>query len=274
MNGYNKTKSIILLKLLYLPTLDFIIISKWNQEIKKRIEVFSKIIKSNQFLLRHDKCPERPPYPRGGYIVNIDNIEFECKNYFKQNRIVLLLEPYSPYDNLYNINILYDKESIIFEVLGPGFDISDLQRGDQSPHEILYFFNSKEYDHRIMPYSHAVISNEDYRESVKKRYQKIGFRLIEHGLIKNNKKKNLMFSAKQYLINNGFKLLPENEHQYKKISIVIVKQLYQYVYNLESEINHFYNNVRFPFVVSSTLINKSKSLTFWDMVFPLNKYNI
>jgi hypothetical protein len=57
--------------------------------------------------------------------------------YLGLDRIVGLFEPADPLENGYNINVLFQNASDVWaEITGPGFDASDLQRGDISPHEV------------------------------------------------------------------------------------------------------------------------------------------
>ena len=52
-----------------------------------------------------------------------------------------LLKPIDRTKNIYGINIKVNRitESIIIECVGKGFDVSDLNRGNISPQEIVYF---------------------------------------------------------------------------------------------------------------------------------------
>lgn len=275
MEGYNKVKSILLLKLLDFPVLDFVIVTKWSEKTRNGLQNFAGKICSNSFLLRHDKSPEQYSYPRGGYVINYDKLEAECNKFFSLNRLVMLLEPFSPYDNNFNINILYDRDNIIFEILGPGFDASDLQRGDISPHEIFEFINNDEYDKKMRPTVHHIISTHDYQCTVKQRYIKIGKRLIDLGLLsQGDNDSHIIKITKDYLSENNFNLLLRNEKYYTKISMNTIRDIYDYIYNLDIKIKLYYNNICFPFVVSLSMLNKTKKLNFWDIVFADTKYTL
>jgi len=273
MASYNKIRSIILLKLLGIPVLDFVIVTKWDNSAIANINKFAKKIKSKSFLLRHDKAPEVPIHPRGGYIVKYDDLESECNKYFVQNRVVLLLEPFSPYDNVYNVNILYERDRLVFEILGKGFDASDIQRGDTLLHESFEFLNSESYQEDLIPISHNVISEQYYRKTIEQRYKKIGRRLIDFGLISNCTDDScLIEQVKHYLIKNNFNLLLENEQSYSKILMNNIKTIYDYIFDLDRQMRQFYTNVKLPFVISMSMFNKPRRINFWDIVFPSLKY--
>jgi hypothetical protein len=58
-------------------------------------------------------------------------------HFLELNRIVAIYEPADPLLNGHNLNLLFESKSSVWaEIIGPGFDASDLQRGDFSPHEV------------------------------------------------------------------------------------------------------------------------------------------
>src|SRR5207253_7438575 len=68
---------------------------------------------------------------------------------FRQNRIVAVYEPADPLLNSYNLNLLFESPTkVCVEVLGPGFDASDLQRGDLSPHQVFSILLSQRSEER------------------------------------------------------------------------------------------------------------------------------
>lgn len=85
--------------------------------------------------------------------------------------IFFALEPCDARDNDYNVSVRVDQDDLIAEVVGPGFDISDLQRGHSVPHEI---FSVSRPD---LSNAHIVrsfcISAADYDRSVRYRREKV-----------------------------------------------------------------------------------------------------
>jgi len=88
-------------------------------------------------LIRHDIQNEAPPYPRGGFLVPKRLLPEILAFFFGFNRVVAVYEAADPVLNGDNLNLLFESATNIWvEVVGPGFDASDLQRGDLSPHEV------------------------------------------------------------------------------------------------------------------------------------------
>lgn len=136
LRGFWKFWSACLLSSCGLPTLRGIIITRPYLEMRDDIIRFLNEVGSESALIRHDKRLEAPPHPRGGFLVGKDLIEEAIGFFFKLERIVAVYEPADPLLNTYNINLMFESDREVWiDVVGPGFDASDLQRGDLSPHE-------------------------------------------------------------------------------------------------------------------------------------------
>jgi len=97
--------------------------------------------------------------------------------------IAAMLEPASPYKDLYCLSCVTTPEQgkIVVEVVGPGFDTSDLLRSDLLPHE-RFEFPIEQRPHvaipaEMTPQRTYIISEATYRRSVDDRLAKIGARL-------------------------------------------------------------------------------------------------
>lgn len=275
--GYWKIYSILVLKHLNFPVLKGIILTTFDAETRNNVIQFSKVIKSQEFLLRHDRKPEVPNAPRGGYIVSIKELEKELSLFFKQRRIVVLLEPVSPYDDIYSCNVLFDRAQncATIEIVGPGFDVSDLNRGDISPHEIIEFnFNSLTTESFKKIYT---VDNRSYKKSVKLRLQKIGRRVS--GQFNIEGKSNLHRSGYdgefeaiglKFLKNNHKNLLLDNLETYQEIPFEYLLELIPYIQKFPQKIEKF--GMDFKCVVLSMGFLTGVGLIFWDIVAPETKY--
>jgi hypothetical protein len=123
-------------------------------------------------LIRHDKRPETPPYPRGGFLVGQTLLQEAIDFFFALDRIVAVYEKADPLLNMHNMNFLFESERELWvEVMGPGFDASDLQRGDLSPHES--FSVSLSDDEAISKVKLVLrVDQTAYEESVRSRKEK------------------------------------------------------------------------------------------------------
>lgn len=229
LDGYWKTLSMLYIKKLKLPTLNGIIITSWSKSVDLRLSNFCRDNGYNYLLLRHDKKPEKPPYPRGGYLVKISDLKKEAMKFLNLGRITIFLEPSDTFDNLYSALALFDNKEIILEVIGPGFDASDLQRGDVTPHEVIRFNTCEKH---IV--SRIILANDDkiYRDSVKKRYLKIAKRLRDLGMIdslEDSTELDLAKKASRYLYENKHYYLLMNERRYRQIPDYYLNEILHYI---------------------------------------------
>jgi hypothetical protein len=137
LQGYWKLWSACLFQSVSLPTLRGMILTRVYHDLENEVHRFLRNVGATSALIRHDRHVERPPYPRGGFVVPKSLLYEVLVFFFRQNRIVAVYEPANPLLNSYNLNLLFESATDVWvEVLGPGFDASDLQRGDLTPHEI------------------------------------------------------------------------------------------------------------------------------------------
>ncbi|MCJ7633142.1 hypothetical protein MUP77_12220 [Candidatus Bathyarchaeota archaeon] len=286
LDGYWKFQSILYLKKLGLPVLDGIIATRWNDEVHSAIINFCRHNGWDALLLRHDKKPERPPYPMGGYLVPLEEIQKEASKYFEIGRILFLLEPCSSFDNSYNINALFENDhGLLLEIVGPGFDAGDLQRGYMTPHEMIQIDRtmlktgipaSQSTFEQII--KRTILANQrSYENSVRQRYLKIAKRLKDLGKTsfgeQETREDDLITMAKKYLQDNGYPVLSLNETNYTPIPIDYFYEICSHIYNLPERLQHYVNH-GLPFVVSSSYVKKGTKLVFWDIVWPKLKYSL
>lgn len=101
----------------------------------------------------------------------------------REGRIAILLEPASPYADQYSLAgvSVPEEQKLIVEVVGPGFDASDILRGDLEAHERWELaLESGVGGRAILPRDANRIhltTAEKYAESVQGRLAKIGARI-------------------------------------------------------------------------------------------------
>ena len=270
LENFWKAKSIALLDRFGLHTLSAVAITSWDEKIKQKLVNFCKVNDWNSVVIRTDKKKETgKDIPRGGYLVKISQLDNEIQKYLQNGRIVMILEPRDRYKNLYGVNILYDSkepENLYLEVVGPGFEVSNLNRGDIIPHERL-MVKLKE---KLIILDRNIISGSSYRESVDLRYQQIGKRILEENISQNQSKEKLIKIGKGFLKTHGYHLLKENKKSYQKIPEEHLEKIVKNVIRLLHKMAKS-GMVVDQFVLSSTVFD-SGELVFWDMVFPEHKY--
>jgi hypothetical protein len=136
---YPKLLSWLLLHVAELPALPGVIVTRWDGTAAARVERFTARWATRSLLMRSDSAAETGRAPRGGFLVAAADAEREAGALLAQDRVVFFLEPASPFSDLYSANLEPDTawSDWLIEVVGPGFDASDLKRGDVTPHERL-----------------------------------------------------------------------------------------------------------------------------------------
>lgn len=173
-NKLEKISSYLELVRLGFPVLKSILITEIND--LSNIKFIKDYFSSDFCTLRYQYiCTCKSPI-RGGNIIkiNYDLLKKEWNNSY----YLWLLEPTNRTSNLYNINITYfpNNREIVLEILGKGFDISDLNRGDIYPHQIIKIGNilfEDLFENKFKFSNNLICNAEEYRVSIKKRIKKL-----------------------------------------------------------------------------------------------------
>ena len=137
VRGCLKTTSMLWMRVLGIPVLSGVIVREWSKPSAVAVENFCREGHFSELLLRIDKQNERWARRRGGILVALSKVPATVRELHREGRITILLEPASPYADQYSLAgiTVPDKKKMIVEVVGPGFDASDILRGDIQPHE-------------------------------------------------------------------------------------------------------------------------------------------
>jgi hypothetical protein len=191
------------------------------------------------------------------------------------NRIVAIYEPADPLLNGHNINLLFqDSSSALLEIVGPGFDASDLQRGNLSPHEVYSAGVSQDgEDHRLRLIFR--IDPHGFLKSKLQRERKLRRRLREAptqrlaSLIAEDLQRPRELNALLRSINSPL----SGATQYTPIDLSLLKTTISAV--MESGLISKYNRLTgsgFPINISTSRVNLGAMQVFWDVVSPSLKY--
>lgn len=270
--GYYKAISMINLRMLGLPILKGVVVTHWNRMVRHFLDSFCENHGLSKLLLRTDKRQETGVYMRGGYIIDINELDADVREIFKLGRIVILLEPRSPYKDLYSLNAMFTPEDtdILLEVVGPGFDASDLKRGDLSPHEVIRLPRPRFIGAHTLAIENISRTVVDDKSSVRLRLAKIGHTISGKKKIGNEEFETL---GRQYLITTGQTLLLESEGRYRPIPFSYLENIYRLIADLPERAKELKIESE-PMVVSMSLFAPDEVLAFWDIVWPAYKYAI
>jgi hypothetical protein len=161
-----------------------LILNGWGRETEAAVLRFSQERSFSELLLRIEKPGQRWTRRRGGYNIRISAVRSVVEDLAKDGMLALLLEPASPYSDLYSLTSVCDlvTGTVDVEIVGPGFDASDVLRSDTTPHE--RFEISVEFGADGLPKLQErtirrmhLIGPEAYQASAQRRLAKIGARL-------------------------------------------------------------------------------------------------
>lgn len=163
--SYPKLMSSIVLASLGLPVLDTIVVRDFSSSSLMELKRILASRAWQQVTVRNDGQGSR--FLEGGITVTFDEFLTIAESSGFRG-LFFLLEPTSALRNGYNVSILDRGEECDIEVVGPGFDTSDLQRGHQRPHQTLsYDLRRKRFQ------TTSVISQVEYELSRHERISKI-----------------------------------------------------------------------------------------------------
>jgi hypothetical protein len=228
------------------PVLAGLILNGWTRQAEKAVTRFSQERNLSELLLRIEKPGQRWTRRRGGFNIPVSGARAVVEDLAKEGMLALLLEPASPYSDLYSLTSVCDLVTgrIDVEIVGPGFDASDILRSDTTPHE--RFEASVEIGKSGLSNVQQtsirrvhLISPETYQASVQRRLAKIGARLRNPSFPEEELQavhastSDLSKEAVQYLQKTGQTRLLDHLSMYEPISSTLfdefLKQLIRLV---------------------------------------------
>lgn len=135
--NWYKIKSYSDIRELDCPVLNSLVIQDKSDITQDSVGLIKSILKNDRCTVRFQSINPNKSFISGG---NSMKITYEnLMNIWSTNHILWILEPTDRFSNLYGINIQYNrsKERITYEIVGEGFDVSDLNRGDIDPHQTI-----------------------------------------------------------------------------------------------------------------------------------------
>lgn len=105
---------------------------------------------------------------RGGNAVAITKTDLE--RFWSDDRVLWPMEPTNRLSNRYGINIAYisHEKRIVFEIVGRGFDVADINRGYITPHQIIKVNTPEDrgfYGEIWKRASVSIVSEDEYHNS-------------------------------------------------------------------------------------------------------------
>src|SRR5882757_1608658 len=184
LSGCWKCSSMLWMQSNSFAVLPGLILNTWTHETEAAVSRFCRERNFSEFLLRIEKPGQRWTRRRGGYTIPADKVRGQVEELASEGMITILLEPASPYLDMFSLTSACDLETgkLDVEVVGPGFDASDILRSDVLPHERFELFlgsgelKTKDPSQLQIKRLH-VVGREEYKASFQRRLVKIGARL-------------------------------------------------------------------------------------------------
>ena len=169
----------------------------------------------------------------------------------------------SRYKNLYSFNVLVSNNNIVIEAVGPGFDLSDLKRGDIIPHETIIIDKKTK---QVLKRNYA--KKETYLKSLEIRKIKLKYLLLYE------KFANMYGLMLERL--DRYKCLLDQLEEEKHLTLPsrfqesyspIPEKLLKMILGRLDIMEEFINNIEIPTtnVIFSYSYSKESGLVLWDV---------
>jgi hypothetical protein len=215
------------------PILSGLVLKGWSRESEAAVSRFCEERNLSEVLVRIEKPGQRWTRRRGGYTIPVSEARGVVDDLAEGGMLALLLEPASPYADVYSLTSVCDlvTGTIEVEVVGPGFDASDILRSDVTPHE-RFVVSGEARAGRLAKQQEIqrsyLVEPGAYRASVQKRLAKIGARLRNPSFPEREVSTEgaqstvLAQEALEYLEASSQKLLIEHLHGYEPIPLELL----------------------------------------------------
>jgi hypothetical protein len=265
---HHKIQSWLAFHALHIPTLKGIILPEWSEQAEEDARRFAMSFGYTSLLLRTDRAPEVPDAPAAGFLVDLDKLD-QLEDLFADSRICFLLEPRSPFNDFYSLNLSLwpNEEAVICEVVGPGFDAGDLKRGRVSPHES---YNLRKWSGDVL--EHRVVSTEEYRRGWGQRLQRVGKLAVAENRMERQDSEDQR-RVRQFLIQVGETRLLDHEMSYAPIPHRLLRAAFLVVADLPGQLRNI-DLPGDPLTVSLSYFGDTEEPIYWDVVWPHLKYEV
>lgn len=228
------------------PVFDSILFEENEELTKEKLLMIKDVLKSEYCTIRYQYVKPAINPIRGGNKSLIDLEELEKKKV--EGTQMWLLQPIDRTKNIFGINLMVNRNnnSFVIECVGKGFDISDINRGDISPHESIYF-----------------------KYPIEMGFQNEWWKFIKIDLISqkkfNDDKIVRLNKLRKFGLNVDNNIFDSN---FNSLDCSLIEKLINYVDKIDS-----YWNESNEYIVSVSM-NYDGSLVFWDIQTPKGKTNI
>jgi hypothetical protein len=217
-NPFPKWGTMCLLRYLNIPVLDALFLSPTTDPstAKDAIRKFASTHHQERVLIRTDGGTESGDYKRGGNSPVLKRAIEIVLSVLKDERAIVATIPTNRFDNRLAVNLALDiNGSFRIEVAGPGFDISDINRGLILPEITAHAtqINWSSFEKPSFPFCSIETPNVDYDRRVRTRLRRTANELLpRYGVTQDpeDTRRDEVW-AKDWLIKHGNTGLFEDE---------------------------------------------------------------
>lgn len=269
-SAYKKIVSLATLIARGLPVLDGFVARVINKDVFRFLREWMHESRMEQLTLMFDS-------PHGSDKIPLTtNLTLEELRYvdslLHDSLAVIIMEENDLLQQSYSVLTAFFEDHLTFEVVGPGFEASDLTRGHVSPHERIIVKKKDLFDDRYRDLApadiiqRAVVSRDAYAHSVALRYSKIYHlmhrrldQMVPRGALSEPLSERQRREVEALLEQHHSPLLLHQE-AYKPTGFEKLRELYGHI----SELDLFYPEEVRGKVVSASFLKKH-GLVFWGI---------
>lgn len=267
---FPKWRTICLLRHLKLSVLDAMFIPPHasQETVAEAVYKFSNHLGKSHLMVRSDGGREMGGYYEGGNTFPVAEAVQRSYKLLRSGRAVILVEPTCRFTNLLSVNILISSPDIMtIELLGPGYDIADLNRGYLTPQVVIS--GSVDWISYTEPQRgdfHYQLFFEEEEDRRRRRLLRIGKKILPQ--IGVNVYGDPELFAKNWLIGHGYTHLWELWEP--KIDIFMLRQWYAAAYRVAQELRGGLSE--FLFTMSGS--DLGDRFVWWDVVVPYHRFRM
>ncbi len=255
-----KTRGWLALLAAGIPSVAGVATPDWDVGAARAVAAFARARGLDAVLLRSEPRDGGPTSVRGGFLVPLDDLDAAGRRAADAGHSTFWLEPLSPYDDVYSLNgAFWSDGTTDWEVVGPGFDASDIKRGDLDPHERSTYLPGDVPPHHE---THWTVAPDAYLASYRQRVDKVATRLrTSPGLVA------------QALAEDGHPLLRGAAAGYAPLPSGMLVNAHQDLLILVASLDGL-GLPPPPVVLSLSYVaeGEGRRRVGWDAVWPENKY--
>lgn len=264
-----------LLKYLDIPVLDAIFLAPTTDPsvAEKAVKKFALTHNQERVLIRTDGGVESGDYMRGGNSPTLNRATEIIPSILAEGRAAVVTIPTNRFDNRLAVNLALDSSGYFrIEIAGPGFDVSDLNRGLIIPESIAYAteVNWCEFEKPVFPLCSIESPDADFNRQRQIRLQRTATELLpRYGATQDPEDtRPPEVWAEEWLRRHGNTGLFEKERP--TLSLLDVQKYYEDAFLIGlayREISTWKN-----LSISLSDLGKPHGVVYWDIVDPSDKF--